>query len=68
MEGATHFIEQFSNLSSDKLWFTDPIEIELLNSRLYFTKKLKFIKTIAIFKIKYKEITKYPCLNYANKS
>jgi hypothetical protein len=54
MQQATHFIEQYVGITTKNISSTEPLLINFLNESLSCTSKNGLLKTIAVFKIKFK--------------
>lgn len=60
MEGATHYIEQYNNTTKyykkgkQNEFFTPPLPISYLKDSIRHTASMTTIKTVAVFKIKFK--------------
>ena len=60
MEGATHFIEQYNNKTAyykkgkQNEFFTPPLRLSYLKDSISHTASMTTVKTVAVFKIKWK--------------
>lgn len=52
---ATHFIEQYVGTETKRIRTSDPSPIDFLDFTLQCTSDTTMLKTIAVFKIKYKQ-------------
>ena len=55
MQQATHFIEQYVGESTKIISSTQSLAIKFLDEALEFTAESKYLKTVAVFKIKFKK-------------
>ena len=54
MQNATHYIEQYVGETTKIISSTEPLPLKFLNESLECTSKHGQLKTIAVFKIKFK--------------